>query len=202
VSQRASGMCSCCCIKDVHEGHNLRVAIFLRAMPYVCVSWRVMIIPCHDVSVFLGNIASGLKKNVKHIWPSSAKSICFCLSLRVVSPGSTFSAHNNRDARGGEGTAPHIFLTCLPSTSGYVGAKYVQEFGARFFHMSSASGYMGAKYVQEFGPRFLACHVPNVACHGVSIPIVSISSVLCGVRILRVSVSMACRGHPVYEGRA
>ena len=55
---------------------------------------------------------------------------------------------------------------------------------------------MGAKYFQEFGPRFLACHVPNVACHGVSISIVSISSVSCRVRILRVSVSMPCRGHP------
>ena len=62
--------------------------------------------------------------------------------------------------------------------------------------MSSASGYMGAKYVQEFGPRCLACHVPNVACHGVSISIVSISSVSCRVRILRVSVSVPCRGHP------
>ena len=44
-----------------------------------------------------------------------------------------------------------------------------------------------------FWSRFLACHVPNVACHGVSISIVSISSVSC-----RVSVSMPCRGHPVY----
>ena len=46
-----------------------------------------------------------------------------------------------------------------------MGATHFQEFGPRFFDMSSASGYMGAKYVQEFGPRFLACHVPNVACH-------------------------------------
>ena len=65
------------------------------------------------------------------------------------------------------------------------------------FDMPSASGYMGENYFQEFGPRFLACHVPNVACHGVSISIVSISSVSCRVRILRVSVSMPCRGHPV-----
>ena len=43
---------------------------------------------------------------------------------------------------------------------------------------------------------FLACHVLNVACHGVSISIVSISSVSCRVRILRVSVSVPCRGHP------
>ena len=67
--------------------------------------------------------------------------------------------------------------------------------------MSSTSGYMGATYFQEFGSRFLACHVPNVACHGVSISIVSISSVSCRVRILRVSVSMPCRGHPVPEVR-
>ena len=44
---------------------------------------------------------------------------------------------------------------------------------------------------------FLACHVPNVACHGVSISIVSISSMSCHVRILRVSVSVTCRGHPL-----
>ena len=30
---------------------------------------------------------------------------------------------------------------------------------AYIFDMSSTSGYMGEKYVQEFGPRFLACHV-------------------------------------------
>ena len=42
---------------------------------------------------------------------------------------------------------------------------------------------------------FLASHVLNVACHGMSISIVSISSVSCRVRILRVSVSMPCRGH-------
>ena len=89
------------------------------------------------------------------------------------------------------------YISDMSSTSGYMGAKYFQEFGPIFFDMSLASGYMGAKYVQEFGPRFLACHVPNVACHGVSISIVSISSVSCRVRILRVSVSMPCRGHPV-----
>ena len=88
------------------------------------------------------------------------------------------------------------YISDMSSTSGYMGSKYFQEFGPRFFGMSSASGYMGAKYVQEFGPRCLACHVPNVACHGVSISIVSISSVSCRVRILRVSVPMPCRGHP------
>ena len=48
-------------------------------------------------------------------------------------------------------------ISDMSSTSGYMGAKYVQEFGPRFFDMSSASGYMGAKYFQEFGPRFLTC---------------------------------------------
>ena len=88
------------------------------------------------------------------------------------------------------------YISDMSSTSGFMGAKHVQEFGPRLFDMSSASGYMGAKYVQKVGPRFLECHVPNVACHGVSISIVSISSVSCRVRILRVSVSMPCRGHP------
>ena len=88
------------------------------------------------------------------------------------------------------------YISDMSSTSGYMGAKYFQKCVPIFFDMSSASGYMGAKYVQEFCPNFLACHVPNVACRGVSISIVSISSVSCRVRILRVSVSMPCRGHP------
>ena len=94
---------------------------------------------------------------------------------------------------------------------------------AYIFDTSSTSGYMGEKYVQEFVPHFLTCphsvgtwvkhifrnlipgvrrvrlcltcHVLNVACHGVSISIVSIISVSCRVRVLRVSVSMPCRGH-------
>ena len=51
------------------------------------------------------------------------------------------------------------YISDMSSTSGYMGEKYFQEFGPRFFDMSSASGYMGEKYFQEFGPRFLACHV-------------------------------------------
>ena len=62
--------------------------------------------------------------------------------------------------------------------------------------MSSTSGYIGAKYFQEFGPRLLACHVPNIARHGVSISCVSINSVSCHVILLRVSVSVPCLGHP------
>ena len=88
------------------------------------------------------------------------------------------------------------YISDMSSTSGYMGATYFQEFGPRFVDMSSASGYMGAKYFHELCLRFLACQVPNVACHGVSISIVSISSVSCRVRILRVSMSMPCRGHP------
>ena len=91
----------------------------------------------------------------------------------------------------------------MSATSGYMGKEYFQEFGPRFFDMSSASGYMGEKYFQEIGPSFLrvmfflACHVLNVACHGVSISIASIISMSCRVRILRVSMFMPCHGHPV-----
>ena len=63
----------------------------------------------------------------------------------------------------------------MPSASGYMGEKYVQEFGPKFmtcpqlvgtwvkhifrnlvqfFDMPSASGKMGEKYVREFGPTF------------------------------------------------
>ena len=48
------------------------------------------------------------------------------------------------------------YISDMSSTSGYMGAKYAQEFGPIFFDMFTASGYMGAKYVQEFGLRFLA----------------------------------------------
>ena len=118
------------------------------------------------------------------------------------------------------------YISDTSATCGYMGEKHFQEFGPRFFDMSSASGYMGEKYFQEFGPSFfltypqlvgtwvqhifmklvpdfwrvmlfLACHVLNVACHGVSISIVSIISVSCRVRILRVIMFMPCRGHLV-----
>ena len=69
----------------------------------------------------------------------------------------------------------------MSSTSGYMDAKYVQECGPEIFDVSSAGGYMGTKDFQESGPRFLACHVPNVACHGMSISTVSISSGSCRV---------------------
>ena len=35
------------------------------------------------------------------------------------------------------------YISDMSSTSGYMGAKYVQEFGPIFFAMSSARGYMG-----------------------------------------------------------
>ena len=37
------------------------------------------------------------------------------------------------------------YISDMSSTSGYMGEKYFQEFGPRFFDMSSASGYMGEK---------------------------------------------------------
>ena len=89
----------------------------------------------------------------------------------------------------------HIFLTCLQLVVTWV----TNMFGnllPYFFDMSSTSGNTGAKSFQEFGPRFLACHVPNIACHGVSISRKSMSSMSCRVIILRVSVSVPCRGHP------
>ena len=89
------------------------------------------------------------------------------------------------------------YIFDVSSTSGYMGAKYVRKLVPDFLNMSSTSGNMGAKHFQEFGHRFLACHVPNLACHGVSISCVSTRSVSCRVIILRVSVSVPCRGHPV-----
>ena len=89
------------------------------------------------------------------------------------------------------------YIFDMSSTSGCMGAKYAQEFGPIFFDTSSTSGNMGAKYVQEFVPRCLASHVPNLACHGVSISCVSMSSVSCHVIILRVSLSVPFHGHPV-----
>ena len=91
------------------------------------------------------------------------------------------------------------YIFDMSSASGYMGETYFQEFGPSLFDMSSTSGNMGDKYVQEFGPRLLACHVPNIACHGVSISCVSMSSASCRVIILRVSVSVPCRGHPGSE---
>ena len=73
---------------------------------------------------------------------------------------------------------------------------------AYIFDMSSTSGYMGETYSQKFCPSLAGRHVIfgasclDVACHGVCISIVSISSVSCLVRVLGVSVSMPCRGHP------
>ena len=38
------------------------------------------------------------------------------------------------------------YIFDMSSTSGYMGEKYFQEFGPRFFYMSSASGYMGENF--------------------------------------------------------
>ena len=89
-----------------------------------------------------------------------------------------------------------IAYTLGSSTNGYMGITYFQECGPRFLTCPQLVGTWVQNIFQEFVPIFLPCHVPSVACHGVSISIVSISSVSCRVRILRVSMSMPCRGHP------
>ena len=73
--------------------------------------------------------------------------------------------------------------------------KYQNMAGPCFFDMSSVGTWV-QNIFRNVVPYFWR-HFPNVACHGVSISIVSISSVSCRVRILCVSVSMPCRGHPV-----
>ena len=107
----------------------------------------------------------------------------------------------------------HIFLTCpqLVGTwvqnmfrnlvSFFMGDIYFQEFGPKILTCLQLVGTWVKHIFRNLVPHvwrvmlFLACHVLNDACHGVSISIVSISSVSCRVRILRVSVSMPCRGH-------
>ena len=49
------------------------------------------------------------------------------------------------------------YISDMSSTSGYMGEKYFQEFGPRFFDMSSASGYMGEKYFRNLVPDFWTC---------------------------------------------
>ena len=80
------------------------------------------------------------------------------------------------------------YISDMSSTSGNMGQNIFRNLVPDLLTCPQ----LGATYFQEFGPIFLACHVPNVACHGVSISIVSISSVSCCVRILRVSVSVPC----------
>ena len=100
----------------------------------------------------------------------------------------------------------HIFFD-MPSTSGYMGEKYFQEFGPRFFFLTCPQlvGTWVKKMFRNLVPDvwrvmlFLACHVLNVACHGVSISIVSIISLSCRVRILHVSMFMPCHGHLDYH---
>ena len=87
-------------------------------------------------------------------------------------------------------------LTCLQLV-GTLAQKVFRNLVPDVFDMSSTSGNIGAKCFQEFGPRCLACYVPNLACHGVSISLVSVSSVSYRFIILRVSVSVSCCGLPV-----
>ena len=90
------------------------------------------------------------------------------------------------------------YIYDMSPTSGYMGAFCFQEVGPRFLTCLQLVGTW-VHFFQEFGPRCLACQVPNLACHGVSISCVSINSVSCHVIILRVSVSVPCRGHPVFS---
>ena len=60
---------------------------------------------------------------------------------------------------------------------------------AYIFDMSSYQNLGSGSWYQ------VACRVPNVACHAVSIPFVSKSSVSCRVINLRVGVSVPCRSH-------
>ena len=114
----------------------------------------------------------------------------------------------------------------MPSASGYMGEKYFQKFGPNILICLQLVGTGVKNIFRNLVPDFLtcpqlvgtwvknifrnlvpdfwrvmlflACHVLNVACHGVSISIVSIISVSCRVRILRVSMFMPCHGHPEY----
>ena len=49
------------------------------------------------------------------------------------------------------------YISDMSSTSGYMGAKYFQDFGPTFFDMSSDSGYMGANIFRKLVPDFLTC---------------------------------------------
>ena len=92
------------------------------------------------------------------------------------------------------------------SASGYMGEKYFQEFGPKFMTCPQLVGTWVKTILRNLVPDFwrvmlfLACHVLNAACHGVSISVVSIISVSCRVRILRVSMFMPCHGHLVLSG--
>ena len=95
----------------------------------------------------------------------------------------------------------HVFLTCLQLVGTWV-PNIFPNLVPVFLPCPQLVGTWVQSIFRNLVPDFwrvmlfLACHVLNVACHGVSISIVSISSVSCRVRILRVSVSMPCRGHP------
>ena len=51
-------------------------------------------------------------------------------------------------------SAKRVICFDTSSTSWYMGAKYVQRIGPRFFDMSSASGYMGANIFGKSVPDF------------------------------------------------
>ena len=72
------------------------------------------------------------------------------------------------------------YISDMSSTNGYMGAKKNQEFGPSLFDMSSAGGHMGVqRKFRNLVSDSLACHVPNVARHGVSISSVSCQNSAC-----------------------
>ena len=78
---------------------------------------------------------------------------------------------------------------------------------AYIFDMSSTSGYMGEKYVQEFGPRFLACldifGVPcSKCCVSWRVDIYRVNKfrvMSCQNPACQRVHAMSTRGHPVPE---
>ena len=96
----------------------------------------------------------------------------------------------------------HIFLTCLQLVGTWVKHNF-KNLVSEFLTCPRPVGTWVKHIFRNLIPQlwrvmlFVACHVLNVACHGVSKSIVSIISVSCRVRILRVSVSEPCRGHLV-----
>ena len=142
-------------------------AIFSRVMPYFCVSCRVINIPCHAVSRFL------------ILAPTKMFLLGGC---RPPDPPLFLGGFQPPRPPGGGLAAP-----CAP-----LHTERLRLSGSPFFlvprswyqNLGSGSWYQ------------VACRVPNVACHAVSIPFVSKSSVSCRVINLRVGVSVPCRGHP------
>ena len=132
----------------------------------------------------------------------------FCLPLssqprlRLLRPLS-ISQHTKRTREGRGAEDGHIFLTCLQLVGTWV-KNIFRNLVPDFLTCPQLVGTWVKNIFRNLVPDFwrvmlfLACHVLNVVCHGVSISIVSISSVSCRVIYLRVGVSVPCRGHPEF----